>query len=455
MARKAAEAAFRKCIEAVDPRTSVAKAIRISNHRLVIENSTQVPLTDAHRLVLIGFGKAVIGMMRGAQEALGGAHPAFLIAPKQFDNADIDATAFYAAAGNLPDDDSVTATNFIVRQIDEFDSRDTVFVFLVSGGGSALLCAPIDGIELRDKLATIKLLTSKGATIQQLNRIRQKLSKVKGGRLLGHIKQGKAVSLIISDVIGDNLELIASGSTVPRKHNLDPLELFEILKSCDIEKTELNPNILRKLEEIENVPNTTSCETFNYIISSNRVAVEAVKKSLTNSGYEAHVITSNLVGNATQLGKMFANLIKGNRETLEERLSQICSNHPKIDSSSNKIALIFGGETTVILKGNGKGGRNQEMVLSCFNELRDHSNFAWDFTFLSAGTDGQDGPTDAAGAIISSQDLQSVEPNPIEFLNNSDSYTFWSKFRNGANHIISGSTGTNVMDVQLVLLDKR
>ncbi|EFO83362.1 hypothetical protein CRE_02815 [Caenorhabditis remanei] len=187
----------------------------------------------------------------------------------------------------------------------------------------------------------------------------------------------------------------------------------------------------------------------NYIISSNDVALRAASESLTSSGFNSTIVTSSLSGNAAEIGRHFADLISSKSIDKNKLLAghQFDLHYP--------IALLFGGETTVHLSENpGKGGRNQEMALACLDALKSR-NPEYKFTFLSAGTDGQDGPTDAAGAIISNEDLQNpMMSSTSEYLNNSDSYSFWSQFNGGASHLKTGPSGTNVMDIQILLLEK-
>ncbi|CAI5444940.1 unnamed protein product [Caenorhabditis angaria] len=414
--RKLAENVFRKCLESVEPKMCVEKALQISANYLSITNSKldKIPISNSTNFVVIGFGKAVVGMSKGIIEKLPKNQTQIhLIAPKNQQGAQNFGDNFevnFAAPNNLPDEDSVFYTEKLLEKIDELDSPQTIFIFLISGGGSALFCSPIDGVKLAEKLEIIKILVKNGATIQQLNIVRQKLSKVKGGGLLKGIKKGKAISLIISDIIDNPLELIA------------------------------NPTA--------EAPNLVQFQ--NHIISSNSLALEAIYSNLPTN-YSTQIITSSLSGNATEIGQEFARILRSRNANFGDVFGA------KIPDLKFPMALIFGGETTVILKGDGKGGRNQEMVLACLNELQ-NQEIEYEFCFLSAGTDGQDGPTNAAGAIISNSDLLSEDLKtlpPSEFLANSDSWNFWRQFQQGKCHLITGPTGTNVMDIQILLIDRK
>ncbi|UMM21188.1 hypothetical protein L5515_002979 [Caenorhabditis briggsae] len=454
--RKVMKTAFERCLKAVNPREAVEKAITITpTHLNFLNQSSVLKLSELSKIIIISFGKASIQMAFGAQDVLQNIEKVqkktFVQAPEQQKTSALLETLnfseiFFGAKNNLPDQNSVIGTKTLIRKIQEEDSESTLFLFLISGGGSALLAAPRDSVTLEDKLKTIKTMQAHGATIQELNIVRQKLSDVKGGKLLRNIQKGLSLSLIISDVIGNPIELIASGPTVipTLKTNI-----LEILNNLNIQGTDLPESVRKIIKETEDSIQPPKYVQ-NHIISSNDFALRAASESLTSSGFNTTIVTSSLSGNAAKIGRHFADLITGK-----------IKDNPLLGSSQTRdlkhpIALLFGGETTVHLAKNpGKGGRNQEMVLACLDSLKSQDP-KFQFTFLSAGTDGQDGPTDAAGAIISNEDLL----NPMtsfssEYLDRSDSYSFWSKFNEGANHLKTGPSGTNVMDIQILLLNEK
>ncbi|CAD6188552.1 unnamed protein product [Caenorhabditis auriculariae] len=339
---------------------------------------------------------------------------------------------FHAAKNNLPDEDSVNATNALIEFLEKNDSTNTVIIFLISGGGSALLCSPVDDLTLQDKLQTIHTLTSHGADIHSLNTVRHCLSKVKGGKLLQHVPKSTKISLIVSDVIGNDVEIIASGPTVIPTTKRNAKEIIDSLKVT--EKTDSKPDL----------------KEHHFVISNNVIALESVENSLKTLGYNTCIMTSELSGNVTEVGIMMADFINSEKTALHEKIRRFRPD--SAEETSYPLALIFGGETTVTIKGQGKGGRNQEMVLQCLERVW-KSSPKHRFVFLSAGTDGQDGPTDAAGAVITSEDLPEDNLSPNYFLSNSDSYSFWNSYQNGSCHLKTGKTGTNVMDVQILILD--
>ncbi|VDK43730.1 unnamed protein product [Cylicostephanus goldi] len=343
--------------------------------------------------------------------------------------------------------DSVTATQRALEILYKNDAVDTVFLFLISGGGSALFCAP-DGITLEEKLSTIKALTENGADIRVLNAFRQKLSTVKGGKTLNYITKGEVIALIISDLVSNQIQFIASGPTIPQTKTM--LEMSEALTTSPKWTALLPEKILAKLKVN---PPSPKVKPHNIIIASITTALSALQEFFTSKGYHAHVVTSTLVGNATQRGKDFAELLMTPKENLHEALHKFAGDfNAKL---GDKVALLFGGETTVVIHGKGKGGRSQEMALSCLTTLSSSpAKPLPKFLFLAAGTDGQDGPTDAAGAYITNSDVNSdIVTRCTDYLKDSNSYEFWSTYNNGTNHIKPGPTGTNVMDVQIVLLE--
>jgi glycerate-2-kinase len=310
-------------------------------------------------------------------------------------------------------------------------------VSLISGGGSALLVAPCNGITLSEKQRVTELLLKAGANINELNTIRKHISGVKGGRLAELAFPAKTLSLILSDVIGDRLDVISSGPTSPdkttyqdalgviSKYNLTdrvPQKILSLLKD----------GVQGNLPETPKEGNPIFEKVENIIVGSNRMATDAARIKASELGFDASVISTEIQGEAKEVGSIFA------KKAIEIRRSNV----------RKPICLIAGGETTVTVKGNGTGGRNMEMALSFALEIDGIDGI----TFLSAGSDGTDGPTDAAGAFADGQTVKMAKAKglaPEVYLKNNDSYNLFDKI-NGL--FITGPTGTNVMDIQIILI---
>ncbi|KAK6739978.1 hypothetical protein RB195_008447 [Necator americanus] len=436
---------FRGCV--------AQSALRLTSENLTVLSSTgnvTINISSGTRFIITAFGKASIAMAKAAEEQLGTRlHEGVVIAPNvgKISNPHLRSHVFYGAQHNLPDADSVTATHTALDCIQKNDSTDSVFLFLVSGGGSALFCSP-DGVTLEEKLSTIRTLTANGADIRVLNAFRQKLSTVKGGKTLNYVKKGQVVTLLISDLIDNLIQFIASGPTVLQTKSM--IEMSNTLTSLPKWKSLLPAEILSKLKDS---PPQSTVQPHNIIVACISNALAELKRFFILHGYDAQIITSTLEGNAAQRGKDFAELIMSTKEDFPEKLKKF-GGKLTAAPTTNRIAFLFGGETTVVLRGDGKGGRCQEMVLSCLMALASSGKTMPKFLFLAAGTDGIDGPTDAAGAYITNADVdKKIVGKGLKYLEISNSYEFWSTYNNGKNHFKPGPTGTNVMDIQIVLLD--
>jgi glycerate 2-kinase len=394
-----------------------------------------------NKLYLVSFGKAASFMARALADGVGNALTKGIVITKyahvgsqQF----ADTLTVYEAGHPIPDENGVRATGEVLKLLKQAD-ESTFVVFLISGGGSALLCCPYEGISLAEKQAVTDLLLKAGANIQELNTVRKHISAVKGGRLAEIAYPAKMVSLILSDVIGDQLDVIASGPISP-----DTSTYADALKV--IQKYGLAARMPGSVINIltsgakGHIPETPKkgAPVFsgidNIIIASNAIAVEAAKKAAERSGYKTVVISTELSGEASQVAKDLARAALDRKKTLRR---------------GEKVCLIAGGETTVTVKGDGKGGRNTELALAFGIEIQGEPGI----TFLSAGTDGTDGPTDAAGAIVTGQmfsDAVKQGLDPQNYLTRNDSYTFFNTIKG---LVITGPTGTNVMDIQLILLE--
>ena len=354
----------------------------------------------------------------------------------RIDNVDV-----IGAAHPLPDEAGLKAAQIVADRVRNAKENELVLV-LVSGGGSALIPYPAGQISLQEKIATTDLLLASGADINQINCVRKHLSRLKGGGLARMAAPAHLHALILSDVLGDYLSAIASGPTVA--DNSTYADAIEIFKAKGIWE-QVPINVRQHLEQgkLGNIAETPKPgddvfkNTGHTLIGSNTISVNAMLQATQNLGYETKLYSDHLCGEARIVG---ATLVA---QCVEGRLKSVPQN--------KLIALLAGGETTVTLKGNGRGGRNQEMALA-FAIAAEQQGLTGDWVFLSGGTDGRDGPTDAAGGIVDPNSIKRMTQagvNPIELLENNDSYSALKTFDD---LVITGATGTNVADLQIVLI---
>ncbi|HEY7746370.1 MAG TPA: glycerate kinase [Desulfuromonadales bacterium] len=426
------EQIFRGSLREAAPDAAVrrqADAVREQFHR-----------AGCRRLVTVGFGKAAPVMAGALAESLDGLLESGLVVTK-YDHtlgALPDRIKVCEAGHPVPDGNGLRATAELIDLVQAADVR-TLIVTLISGGGSALLVSPQDGISLADKQRTTSLLLNAGADIGELNTVRKHLSRVKGGRLAEAAYPATVVSLILSDVIGDRLDVIASGPTAA-----DPTtygEALGILERYRLSE-QVPPPVLDLLRRGDrgDIPETPKAgspfldRVENIIVGSNRQALEAAARSAREHGFTVEILSVELAGEAREVGRQLA------RQALTAAGRK---------SGDTGLCLLAGGETTVTVRGKGKGGRNMELALAFAIEIEGQPGI----TLLSAGTDGTDGPTDAAGAIVDGETVVSARLkglDPREYLDNNDSYNF---FKTCGGLLITGATGTNVMDIQILVLE--
>jgi glycerate 2-kinase len=311
-------------------------------------------------------------------------------------------------------------------------------ICLISGGGSALLTLPAESLSLSDLQTTTEILLAAGATINQINTIRKHLSAIQGGRLAQLAAPARIYALILSDVVGDPLEVIASGPTVP-----DPTtfaDAWAIVKQFQLQAA-LPLAVARRLQtgcagQISDTPKPGALifeQVYNTIIGSNRLAAQAAVEAAQAAGFKASLLTTFMEGEAREVGKVVAALAKGLARDEGSLRRPAC--------------LVVGGETTVTLRGSGQGGRNQEMALAAALALANWPNLL----IACLGTDGSDGPTDAAGAFADGQTVgraQAIGLTAVEYLNRNDAYNFFAALND---LILTGPTHTNVNDLTFIL----
>ena len=460
--REHAEAIWRAGVAAVDSSATVRRHISCDGTTLCIAN-VELALSKIGRIEIIGAGKAGAGMAAGAESALLEHLPASQISGWVNVPADcvrplqrIQLHAARPAGINEPTSEGVDGTNEILRRISNLQQNDVCLV-LLSGGASALLCSPVSQISLADKLAVTRALSSSGAPIQELNLVRTQLSQVKGGRLAAACTAGTLIALIISDVIGDPLEVIGSGPTTPAPSRAD--QAIEILNRRQLLQT-IPRSVLSLLEsrrEAKVEPASTTAAR-NVIVASTRIAMEAAAARARELGYHVESLGSENAGVAAVEGRELLQRLMAARAARNNE--QRKEGHSKLP-----LCILSGGEPTVDLRNttamvspartnpyvSAKGGRNQELVLAAINQ-HPHLDTWRGIALLSGGTDGEDGPTDAAGAVADEELVRRMAVQKTDHsasLAAHDSYHFFEAL---GGLLKTGPTHTNVMDLRVGLV---
>ncbi|KFQ33690.1 Glycerate kinase, partial [Merops nubicus] len=492
-------ALFRSAVGTVRPAPMLQRAVKLQEDgcpQLLVKGRAFPVKKD---LYLVGFGKAVLGMAAAAEEILGDHLTRGIINVPLGIQGSLQRAGMQemllkphskiqvieGARNNLPDAEALKGA-VAIKELAESLTADDLLLVLISGGGSALLPAPIPPILLAEKEKLTKALASRGAAIQELNVVRKTLSLLKGGGLARLAYPAQVVSLILSDVIGDPLDIIASGPTAASSHSLQ--DCLQILT-----KYNLLHNLPKSVEMVLSSSPTkpTAPEDYshvcNVIIGSNTQALDEAKRQAEGLGYAALILSTSVCGEVGRVATLYCQLaqlvclgLAAPRDGLLSKqvragLLQLAAELqvPGLNLAEflealrglepeKPVCILAGGETTVRLRGAGKGGRNQELALRVGLGL----HRAWaagasspsgrcELIFLSAGTDGQDGPTEAAGAFCSPKLVAEALREGLDvetFLSNNDSYTFFSQFQGGHHLLVTGLTGTNVMDIHALLI---
>lgn len=437
-------ALFQAGVTAADPHAAVGQCLAFDGDRLHIRlapASDQCRSGEWQKLHLIAFGKAACAMANAARQAIPAhklAGPG--IAVTTYENAEaVEGFEVLAAGHPLPDRNGLHAAQKIAERI-QTASADELVLVLISGGGSALVPYPVEGISLADKIAATQLLLACGADINQVNCVRKHLSRLKGGGLARLAAPADLHALILSDVLGDDLSTIASGPTVADATSFaDAIAVFNGKRVWDKVPAAIKDYLeqgaagLKPETAKPGDPLLKSCS--HTLVGSNAISVSAVVHASEKLGHQTLIYSEHLCGEAREAAEQW---VLDANDLLGKGLSRA-------------TAMIAGGETTVTLTGTGTGGRNQEMALA-FALAAERHGLPCRWTFLSAGTDGRDGPTAAAGGIVDSGSLNRMRRaggDPQAALNNNDSYTALE----AANAlVVTGATGTNVADLQILLL---
>ena len=436
--RRDALSIFQSGVAAVSSDAAVRSHVRLEKNSLQIGEKTY-NIAD-RKIFVIAFGKAAAAMTFALESILGDQLSGGVAVTKYGHAAGfkLKKAACHEAAHPVPDEKSVAASQAIYEFASKLGKDDLVIV-AISGGGSALLTLPVEGVSLADKQATTHALLGCGAEIQEINTVRTQLSRVKGGRLAQAIHPAELCTLVLSDVIGDPLDFIASGPTVPATTNA-----AAALRIC--ERYEILENLPRNVRTfLQNSANDPAAKVPQSVFKNNQVvvvgnllqALEAAAKKAHELGYDTQILTTSLQGEAREIAQIYPAFA-----------ADILKNNLPIKPPS---CILTGGETTVTLRGNGKGGRNQELALAAINKLAGQACSV----LLSAGTDGSDGPTDATGAIIDDQSLERAREAGLDveqYLAQNNAYPFFEAL---GDLIITGQTHTNVMDMQILLVERR
>jgi len=435
--REDAKRIFRAGLKAVEPDQAVKRYVKVKEKILKI-GQKKYNLDEINHIFVVGMGKAGFPMAKAIEEIIGDRISKGIVVVKYGYGGELKKIRILEASHPVPDEGGIKAAQKIANLVRNTDEKDLV-ICLISGGGSALLPAPVNGISLEEKQLTTELLLKCGASIQEINTIRKHLSWIKGGQLAKLIYPSSLQALILSDVVGDELDAIASGPTVPDSTTFD--ESWEIIKNYNIQ-SQLPESVIKhiKMGKEGMLPETPKKEdpifkkVDNLIIGSNILALEAAKEEATKLGYNCLILSSSIQGEAREVVKVHAAIVK------------------EISSSKNPVSapacVLSGGETTVKVRGEGLGGRNLEFSLAASIQIKGMKNVL----VLSAASDGTDGPTDAAGAFADGLTWSraiDIGFNPQKFLNNNDSYHFFQQL---GDLFITGPTNTNVMDIHILLV---
>jgi glycerate-2-kinase len=428
---------IQQVLRASDPRTLLLR--KLSRHKNIFKaGQFRYNLTRYRHIYVVGAGKASGTMAMALEEILGDRITNGLVVVKYGYTPRVSRIRILEAAHPVPDRNGMRGAQQIVSLLSKADKDDLV-ILLLSGGGSALMPLPVKGVSLAQKQYTTQLLLRSGARINEINVIRKHLSQVKGGRLLLHAASAQVLTLILSDVLGNPMDTIASGPTFP-----DPstyAEAIQILKKYQLWNRlpgAVSKHLIRGQRGIENETLKPGNPVFknvqHLIIGDNRVALMAAAQAARAAGFKTHILTSYLKGEAREVACVLGSIARELYQGMKR--------------SRGKACLLASGETTVTVTGNGQGGRCQEFVLAAAFEIAGLPS-----TLVAAfGTDGTDGPTDAAGAYADGATVwKAIRKglNPVKALHDHNSFPF---FKTLGQHIITGPTGTNLNDLYLFFI---
>lgn len=435
-------AIFQAALEAADPYKAVTQAISLEDETLKVRRGRKViksvNLGRVENIYIVGGGKASAPMAKALEDILGERLTEGLICVKYGHTVDLARTTTFEAAHPLPDLNGVKAASQIKALLERTTARDLVFS-VISGGGSALLPLPSPGIKLSEKQDVTRLLLGSGADIHEINVVRKHLSQLKGGQMATLAAPSTTINLMLSDVVGDDMDTIASGPFVPDSSTFDDvtfiLARYKLMKKVPSSvRTHLKQGLTGEAPDTPKPEDAAFSKVTNLIVGSNSISLAAASDEAKQLGYKPLLLSSTMVGETSEVARVHVAMAREVRASGNPAKPPCC--------------LISGGETTVTLSTEGQGGRNQEFALAAALDMAGLENTL----IFSAGTDGTDGPTDAAGAMADGQTLERAAQlgvNAKTHLFNHDSYPF---FKALGDLVKTGPTLTNVMDVRLVLV---
>jgi len=435
--RKHALEIYKEAVEAANPKKCVLDYLNLENEVLSIDAKTY-NLKEFDSIYTIAFGKAAAAMAEGVEEVLGERLTGGMVISNSSPEKKFNKLGFHLCGHPVPDERSVSAANDVMSILGTAGEKDLV-IFLISGGGSALLSMPSPGLTLDDTRKATEALLRSGVDKNGLNAVRKHISQIKGGGLLKKALPARVVTLILSNVVSDKLDTIASGPTVPDSTTYE--DAWRVVEALNIEH-QLPPQVVVHLEDGRNgeLPETLKEGEFDpemvqtLIVGSNIKSLMAAQKKANEYGYNPLMLSSQISGEAKEVAKVIAGI------AFDVERSDIPVKKPS--------CIIFGGETTVTVHSMGKGGRSTETALSFCMEIIGHNVVG-----LFCDTDGVDGPIDAAGAICDGQsrlNARKINVSAREHLAQNNSYDFFDKL---GDLIITGPTGTNVMDIGIVIVE--
>jgi len=424
-------------LRAVDPVEAILHYVKRVDDGLQI-GAHHFKFKDYDRILVAGAGKAGAPMAKALEDLLGDRIADGVIVVKEGHGLPLQRVRIHEAGHPVPDDRGLRGAEDVLSLVNAAGERDLVLC-VISGGGSALLVSPAEGITLEDKQEVTRLLLACGADIHEINTVRKHLSRAKGGGLARAAHPATVVSLILSDVIGDDLNVIASGPAVPDTSTFaDARDVFEKYgiwpKLPTSVQTRLQKGLAGDIEDTPKAGDVVFQHCYSELVGTNIQALTAAAREAQQKGYRSLILSSTVEGEAKEVVKMFAACAKEVRNSANPIPAPAC--------------ILCGGETTVTIQGSGKGGRNQEFALASALVIDGLENIV----VLSGGTDGTDGPTDAAGAVVDGDTIaRALAENldPLDFLKRNDSYHF---FKALGDLITTGPTRTNVSDVYMVLV---